>query len=441
MSDTDSESEGDKIRRTRRSVVVKFKFEDTESSSDDDDDSASNGLCNSARSAKMKRSRKLPSTDSGSDDSAPNLRRIQAASSKRQRPARPCMFEMDDSSDTSWSPFDAAAAAAGATVRASTRSPIPSRASISSQNESGPSTSSPRQQQQRLQQQLAEVQSEAGSSSDSCDDATEKCPICLHSFRDQEIGTPSVCEHNYCAPCIEEWSKNVQTCPVDRKPFNIIRVRANLESRECVREIQVQPDSTEPNTHLDITHCEICNLSDREDTMLLCDGCDQGYHMQCLSPALTEIPEGSWYCDNCFSSDTSDEDISQLIEEMEMEVGIPETRLRVRRLDVPRITRTRQSERIRATILSRRQGGESDAVSDAAVPGNYFDFNRMPPNAIGHLYPFWSRRSVFSCDNNHDNDTAANHHHYNSRSQAAQSKTPSQEGAPSSHIRGRIRCR
>ncbi|KAJ6635808.1 hypothetical protein Bhyg_14394, partial [Pseudolycoriella hygida] len=51
---------------------------------------------------------------------------------------------------------------------------------------------------------------------------------------------------------------------------------------------------------------------------------------------------------------SGDDDIHQLIEEFEREVGIPETRLRVRRVeDQPRITRTRQSERIRAAILSR----------------------------------------------------------------------------------------
>lgn len=358
MSDTDSESEGDKIRRTRRSVVVKFKFDDTDSNSSDDD---SGDVGPSVRSAtSTKRSKKLPSTDSGSDDSEPNIRRFQM---KKNR-SKPYIYDADDSSDTSWSPFDAAAAAAGATVRTRTRSPRPMRASISSQCKAGPSTSP--------NAMAPEVQSDAAAdcSSDSSDDAMEKCPICLHSFREQEIGTPNVCEHNYCAPCIDEWSRNVQTCPIDRKPFTQIRVRASIENGDVIRTIEVHADSAEPKTDMDVTRCEICNLADREDTMLLCDGCDQGYHMDCLIPPLAEIPEGSWYCDNCFCSDTSEEDINQLIEEMEMEVGIPETRLRVRRVDVPRITRTRQSERIRATILSRRQGEDSDAIGgDVAVPG------------------------------------------------------------------------
>lgn len=352
MSDTDSESDADNIRRTRRSVIVKFKFEDTESSSDDEADYQP--------SAKSKRSRKLSSSDSESDESASNLSRIQeaastsaAASSQRQQRHRrirpnPSIFEMDDSSDTSWSPFDAVAVAAA--------------------SEPGTSTGSPgrRQQQATRTNPIADAQSDGESSSDGSDETAEKCPICLHTFRDQEIGTPSVCEHNYCAPCIDEWSKNVQTCPIDRKPFAVIRVRANANSTDVVREIQVRAESAAPKTDLDITQCEVCNMSDREDTMLLCDGCDQGYHMECLIPPLTEIPEGRWYCDNCFGSDTSEEDISQLIEEMEMEVGIPETRLRVRRVNAaPRITRTRQSERIRTSILNRMHELESDDAAAA----------------------------------------------------------------------------
>ena len=35
--------------------------------------------------------------------------------------------------------------------------------------------------------------------------------------------------------------------------------------------------------------------------MLLCDGpgCNQGCHMSCLSPQLTEVPDGDWICPSC----------------------------------------------------------------------------------------------------------------------------------------------
>ena len=33
--------------------------------------------------------------------------------------------------------------------------------------------------------------------------------------------------------------------------------------------------------------------------MLLCGGCDAGYHMTCLDPELTVVPEGDWFCHAC----------------------------------------------------------------------------------------------------------------------------------------------
>jgi histone demethylase JARID1 len=48
-----------------------------------------------------------------------------------------------------------------------------------------------------------------------------------------------------------------------------------------------------------LVNCELCRGPDHADKTLLCDQCDGGYHMFCLSPPLTEIPAGQWYCPNC----------------------------------------------------------------------------------------------------------------------------------------------
>ena len=42
--------------------------------------------------------------------------------------------------------------------------------------------------------------------------------------------------------------------------------------------------------------CEVCRRIDCPDTMLLCDGCYLGYHMECLTPPMLEVPMGEWYC-------------------------------------------------------------------------------------------------------------------------------------------------
>lgn len=170
----------------------------------------------------------------------------------------------------------------------------------------------------------------------------------------------------------------MQTCPIDRKPFDSIRVRTRFAGGVFVRNVPVAAKSTELKTEFDFTNCEVCNSSDREETMLLCDSCNAGYHMECLVPALTEIPDGAWYCDYCFESESSEEDIGHLTEELQAEIGITETRLRVQRAipRAPRIPRTRQSERIRATILNRRRDNiQSEmAVVDITMPGECCQF-------------------------------------------------------------------
>lgn len=72
-----------------------------------------------------------------------------------------------------------------------------------------------------------ESTSGAGFESDNSDGQSEKCPICLLPFRKQEIATPSSCEHCFCLECILEWSKNINTCPVDRQTFTVINVKSH----------------------------------------------------------------------------------------------------------------------------------------------------------------------------------------------------------------------
>ena len=44
---------------------------------------------------------------------------------------------------------------------------------------------------------------------------------------------------------------------------------------------------------------EICCSPDEEDSMLLCERCERGYHMACLSPPLSALPKEEWLCENC----------------------------------------------------------------------------------------------------------------------------------------------
>ncbi|KAG2013235.1 specific transcriptional repressor [Coprinopsis cinerea AmutBmut pab1-1] len=53
-------------------------------------------------------------------------------------------------------------------------------------------------------------------------------------------------------------------------------------------------------------HCEICHKRNRGEEMLLCDGCDCGFHIFCLDPPLTFIPKEQWFCFTCLSGTGGD---------------------------------------------------------------------------------------------------------------------------------------
>ena len=58
--------------------------------------------------------------------------------------------------------------------------------------------------------------------------------------------------------------------------------------------------------------CYLCLKGDRPDDVLLCDtpGCKRECHMDCLSPPLTQVPQGEWFCPHCrsdkFDTDSRD---------------------------------------------------------------------------------------------------------------------------------------
>ncbi|XP_065911054.1 uncharacterized protein [Dysidea avara] len=99
----------------------------------------------------------------------------------------------------------------------------------------------------------------------------DTCPVCLKEFGDSKIGKLP-CSHIFCYVCILEWSK------------------VSVADKDTTQLLAGDDENTV---------CEHCLRSNDEHLLLLCDGCDRGYHTYCLSPPLPEIPDGSWYCSRC----------------------------------------------------------------------------------------------------------------------------------------------
>ncbi|NXS37126.1 PHRF1 protein, partial [Pomatostomus ruficeps] len=192
----------------------------------------------------------------------------------------------------------------------------------------------------------------------SSDEDGENCPICLNTFRDQAVGTPENCSHYFCLDCIVEWSKNANSCPVDRILFNYINIRARFGGK-ILKKIPVENTKTQgADGEDDPTFCEVCGRSDREDRLLLCDGCDAGYHMECLNPPLSEVPVDEWFCPACApmgadgaadADHVSEEEVAALMADV-----VPTTSRLRPHVRTRAIARTRQSERVRATVNRNR---------------------------------------------------------------------------------------
>ncbi|XP_063995960.1 uncharacterized protein LOC135173177 [Diachasmimorpha longicaudata] len=228
-----------------------------------------------------------------------------------------------------------------------------------------------------------------GSDSEQSDGQTEKCPICLLPFKKQQVATPATCDHCFCLLCLTEWSKNVNTCPVDRQPFTFINVRFHRHGK-IVQKIPVEPkNATEEHIQEDPTFCEVCQECDREDRMLLCDGCDLGFHLECLNPPMDRVPMEEWYCPTCTEINPN------LAESVEMDMDeLPDLMAEARclgttygrtRSGVPQnfshspmhtpgpshrriIPRTRQTERVRANIRADRRRQENTRNFDPDQP-------------------------------------------------------------------------
>ena len=57
---------------------------------------------------------------------------------------------------------------------------------------------------------------------------------------------------------------------------------------------------------LDDGLCMVCATEDQKDhaSMLLCDGCDAAYHMNCLVPPMSTVPLVDWFCPQCADNQT-----------------------------------------------------------------------------------------------------------------------------------------
>ncbi|CAN6674649.1 hypothetical protein TRVA0_059S00540 [Trichomonascus vanleenenianus] len=146
------------------------------------------------------------------------------------------------------------------------------------------------------------------------------CSVCLENLppplESAELLATLGCGHSYHDLCIKTWAERTNSCPSCRARFHEIALRREFGGA-IVHTIGV-PDKEAPKVENveeeheqlareyahqfeepfgDIENCVICASGEREQELLVCDGCDRTFHVTCLG--LGEVPFSDWFCPTC----------------------------------------------------------------------------------------------------------------------------------------------
>ncbi|KAI5862304.1 hypothetical protein GGS23DRAFT_91967 [Durotheca rogersii] len=129
-----------------------------------------------------------------------------------------------------------------------------------------------------------------------------------HDTPDSKIAVIQICGHVLHDACLREWTGKANSCPICRQAFHLVHVydkvggtqlsSYKVEDKKQVAEFDPQAWLNDnPEEEEAAIPCAICNQSDHEDVLLLCDSCDAPYHTYCVG--LDSVPRGHWFCLEC----------------------------------------------------------------------------------------------------------------------------------------------
>uniref|UniRef100_J3L6H4 PHD-type domain-containing protein n=1 Tax=Oryza brachyantha TaxID=4533 RepID=J3L6H4_ORYBR len=115
---------------------------------------------------------------------------------------------------------------------------------------------------------------------------------CTRALIELSKSTPG----RFCKVCneVEMPNKRFLICGHSLCPYKFYHIW-------CLKPKQIVSDEQLGNENWYCPSClsRVCKLDRDDEHIILCDGCDEGYHLYCLTPPLTTVPEGQWHCSSC----------------------------------------------------------------------------------------------------------------------------------------------
>ncbi|KAG7193550.1 uncharacterized protein KQ657_000619 [Scheffersomyces spartinae] len=102
---------------------------------------------------------------------------------------------------------------------------------------------------------------------------------------------------------IKAYSHFLSSCSLDTFIDEDGERPQDFESQNDSDYIRSDDDDDDDDDKVTDDHCVVCHKNDNPARTLLCDNCDDAYHMYCLEPPLKVIPENDWFCKRCLVGD------------------------------------------------------------------------------------------------------------------------------------------
>ncbi|XP_020089567.1 PHD finger protein EHD3-like [Ananas comosus] len=93
--------------------------------------------------------------------------------------------------------------------------------------------------------------------------------------------------------------KSKENCVVDLEPKNSLESHTTVQFTSCNSDPSTKLDQTDASVPYKIFSCKHCGREANGEQTLMCDGCEEMYHLSCIQPPIKPIPTRSWYCMVC----------------------------------------------------------------------------------------------------------------------------------------------